>query len=71
MWTSLEAGNCGEFVKRADPFDVSHVLLVDGMTPSIADGACGFRKVFDAAPFTILSRVPDAPARAALARPFF
>jgi hypothetical protein len=71
MWASLEAGNCGEFVKRADPFDVSHVLLVDGMTPSIADGACGFRKVFDAAPFTILSRVPDAPARAALARPFF
>jgi hypothetical protein len=71
MWASLEAGNCGEFVKRADPFDVSHVLLVDGMTPTIAEGACGFRKVFGAAPFTILSRVPDAPARAAPARPFF
>jgi len=70
MWKSLEAGNCAVFVERADAFDVTHVLLVDGMTPAIPDGMCGFRKVFDAPPFAILSRVPDAPAAAA-ATPFF
>jgi hypothetical protein len=70
MWASLEAQNCSEFLKRADPYNVTHVLLVDGMTPSIVDGACGFRKVLGAQPFTILSRVPDAPISAA-GRPFF
>ena len=71
MWASLEAKNCGEFTSRADRFDVTHVLLVDGMTPPIGDGACGFRKVFEAAPFTILSRVPDRPVSETTARPFF
>ena len=71
MWASLEAGNCSEFVTRADPFDVTHVLLVDGMTPTIHAGACGFRTVFEAPPFTILSRVPDASRGAAPDRPFF
>jgi len=71
MWASLEAKNCGEFTRRADQFDVTHVLLVDGMTPAIADGACEFRKVFEAAPFTILSRVPDRPVSETTARPFF
>jgi hypothetical protein len=71
MWAALEAQNCSEFSKRADPFAVTHVLLVDGMTPPIGNGACGFRRVFEGAPFTILSRVPDRPVVAATARPFF
>jgi hypothetical protein len=71
MWASLEAKNCGEFTTRAAQFDVTHVLLVDGLTPPVEDGACGFRKVFEAAPFTILSRVPDRPVSATTAYPFF
>jgi len=71
MWAALEAGKCAEFAGHADAYDVTHVLLVASMTPSIADGSCGFRKVFDAEPFTILSRVPDTPARAAPDHPFF
>jgi hypothetical protein len=69
MWDALGTGNCAEFVKQAEPYDVTHVLLVEGMTPAVADGACGLRKVFDAPPFAILSRVPDAPQPAAA--PFF
>src|SRR5262249_52481123 len=38
MWTSLEAQNCSEFTRRADPFNVTHVLLVDGRTPSSVEG---------------------------------
>ena len=61
MWNALEQGNCREFTRQAEPYDVTHVLLVDGMTPLVRDGECSLRKVFVAPPFTILSRVPDAP----------
>ena len=61
MWNALEHGDCAQFAKQAEPYDVTHVLLVDGMTPLAREGACGLRTVFDAPPFTILSRVPDAP----------
>jgi hypothetical protein len=60
MWAALTASNCVEFERHANPFAVTHLLLVDGMTPEIHPGACGFERVFDQPPFTILSRVPSA-----------
>lgn len=61
MWDALERGDCAAFATQAAPYDVTHVLLVDGMTPPVAAGECGLRKVFEAPPFAILSRVVDAP----------
>jgi hypothetical protein len=63
MWDALTSHDCGAFGAHADPFGVSHLLLVDGMTPVVADGVCGFRKVFDRPPFAIYSRVPAAAAQ--------
>jgi hypothetical protein len=56
MWDSLVASNCSEFSKHADPLGVTYLLLVDGMTPPIQEGTCGFTRKFDGPPFAIYAR---------------
>jgi hypothetical protein len=53
MWSALSSGDCDTWQREANRYYVTHLLLVDGMTPAIPDGTCGLARLFSSPPFAV------------------